>query len=159
MRRLFHRSAPALWRGSAACGHPAAPGAVSGWHHASHAVGKPIWKLVQSGPLHAQVGYLVTGYSVALFGFYSLVPAVLRWSGAGVLNLSLLSANLWAALARAAFLGMHACVGFTSPLPHRLFTLRNPCQKRYTPIAQKGNLWRLPKSAQPWAAQHRQRCC
>lgn len=59
--------------------------------------------------MHAQVAYLLAGYSGCLFAFYSLVPAVLRWSGAGVLNLSLLTANIWAALARAAFLGAHAC--------------------------------------------------
>jgi hypothetical protein len=48
---------------------------------------------------------LLAGYTLALFAFYSLVPSVLKWSGAVVLNLSLLSSNLWAALARTIFLG------------------------------------------------------
>jgi solute carrier family 35 protein F1/2 len=47
----------------------------------------------------------LAGYTGALFAFYSLVPSVLNWSGAAVLNLSLLSSNLWAALARNIFLG------------------------------------------------------
>lgn len=52
-----------------------------------------------------QVVGLLAGYTGALFAFYSLVPSVLNWSGAAVLNLSLLSSNLWAALARKIFLG------------------------------------------------------
>eukprot|EP01025_Chloroclados_australasicus_P025474 TRINITY_DN25456_c0_g2_i1.p1 TRINITY_DN25456_c0_g2~~TRINITY_DN25456_c0_g2_i1.p1 ORF type:complete len:452 (+),score=30.48 TRINITY_DN25456_c0_g2_i1:90-1358(+) len=45
------------------------------------------------------------GFSLSLFLFYCLVPFVLRWSGAAVLNLSLLSSDLWAALARMVFFG------------------------------------------------------
>ena len=52
-----------------------------------------------------QVIRLLSGYTGALFAFYSLVPSVLNWSGAAILNLSLLSSNLWAALARSIFLG------------------------------------------------------
>ena len=52
-----------------------------------------------------QVIRLLVGYTGALFAFYSLVPSVLNWSGAAILNLSLLSSNLWAALARSIFLG------------------------------------------------------
>ena len=56
-------------------------------------------------PPGAQVAALLAAYTLAMFAFYSLVPLVLRWSGAAVLNLSLLSSNLWAALARALLLG------------------------------------------------------
>ena len=56
-------------------------------------------------PLPAQLGTLLAGYTAALFAFYSLVPAVLQWSGAAALNLSLLTANIWAAVARTLFLG------------------------------------------------------
>ncbi len=52
-----------------------------------------------------QVIGLLAGYTGALFAFYSLVPSVLNWSGAAILNLSLLSSNLWAALARSVLLG------------------------------------------------------
>lgn len=45
-------------------------------------------------------------YTLAMFAFYSLVPVILQWSGAAVLNLSLLTSNLWAALGRALLLGM-----------------------------------------------------
>jgi solute carrier family 35 protein F1/2 len=45
-------------------------------------------------------------YTLAMFAFYSLVPVILQWSGVAVLNLSLLTSNLWAALARALLLGM-----------------------------------------------------
>lgn len=48
---------------------------------------------------------LLAGYTLTMFAFYSLVPWVLQWSGAAVLNLSLLTSNLWAALARALLLG------------------------------------------------------
>ena len=54
---------------------------------------------------------LLTGYTLTMFAFYSLVPLVLQWSGAAVLNLSLLTSNLWAALARALLLGeLHVCM-------------------------------------------------
>ena len=55
--------------------------------------------------LRMQVIGLLAGYTGALFAFYSLVPHVLNWSGAAILNLSLLSSNLWAALARNFLLG------------------------------------------------------
>lgn len=55
--------------------------------------------------LCVQVAALLAAYTLAMFAFYSLVPLVLRWSGAAILNLSLLSSNLWAALARALILG------------------------------------------------------
>ena len=56
-------------------------------------------------PDSLQVGALLAAYTLAMFACYSLVPLVLNWSGAAVLNLSLLSSNLWAALARALLLG------------------------------------------------------
>ncbi|KAJ9531666.1 hypothetical protein QJQ45_021795 [Haematococcus lacustris] len=46
------------------------------------------------------LGALV-GFAAALFCFYVLVPLVLKWGGSTVLNLSLLTSDLWAAGARA----------------------------------------------------------
>lgn len=48
------------------------------------------------------------GFGASLFCFYSLVPFELQWGGAAILNLSLLSSDLWTACARFAFFG-----GFT----------------------------------------------
>lgn len=45
------------------------------------------------------------GFDAAMFSFYSLVPYVLQWSGVAVLNLSLLSSDLWAGAARAFLFG------------------------------------------------------
>ncbi|GFH16251.1 uncharacterized protein HaLaN_12634 [Haematococcus lacustris] len=45
------------------------------------------------------LGALV-GFAAALFCFYVLVPLVLKWGGSTVLNLSLLTSDLWAAGAR-----------------------------------------------------------
>ncbi len=45
------------------------------------------------------------GFAAALYLFYSLVPVVLIWGGATVLNLSLLSSDLWAGLARLLLFG------------------------------------------------------
>ena len=64
-------------------------------------------------PCWVQVAALLAAYTLAMFACYSLVPFVLRWSGAAVLNLSLLSSNLWAALARALLLGRSTLVAFT----------------------------------------------
>lgn len=52
--------------------------------------------------LHWQAADVVPllGFAAALYCFYSLVPLVLLWGGATVLNLSLLSSDLWAGLAR-----------------------------------------------------------
>ncbi len=47
----------------------------------------------------AAVGALL-GFAAALFCFYTLVPTVLMWGGSTVLNLSLLTSDLWAAGAR-----------------------------------------------------------
>lgn len=44
-------------------------------------------------------------YVAALLAFYSLVPSVLRLGGAAVLNLSLLSSDVWAAVARVVLFG------------------------------------------------------
>lgn len=52
-----------------------------------------------------QVIGLMAGFTAMLFTFYSLVPCVLNWGGSAVLNLSLLSSNFWAALARTFLLG------------------------------------------------------
>ena len=65
---------------------------------------------------------LLAGYTLTMFAFYSLVPWVLQWSGAAVLNLSLLTSNLWAALARALLLGQ------SSPLASlRSCKIEPPC--------------------------------
>lgn len=48
------------------------------------------------------------GFSVALFAFSSVVPFVLLWGGATILNLSLLTSDVWAALARQVFFGERA---------------------------------------------------
>eukprot|EP01024_Parvocaulis_polyphysoides_P038094 TRINITY_DN340_c0_g2_i2.p1 TRINITY_DN340_c0_g2~~TRINITY_DN340_c0_g2_i2.p1 ORF type:complete len:346 (+),score=34.91 TRINITY_DN340_c0_g2_i2:2-1039(+) len=48
---------------------------------------------------------LLLGFSISLYLFYCLVPFVLKWSGSTVLNLSLLSSDLWGALARMLFFG------------------------------------------------------
>ena len=48
---------------------------------------------------------LFIGFSAALFSFSSLTPYVLMWGSAAILNLSLLSSDLWAALARIALFG------------------------------------------------------
>lgn len=45
------------------------------------------------------------GFSVAMVCFYSLVPFELLWGGAAILNLSLLSSDVWSALARLVFFG------------------------------------------------------
>jgi solute carrier family 35 protein F1/2 len=45
------------------------------------------------------------GFAGAMVCFYSLVPFELRWGGAALLNLSLLSSDIWSALARLAFFG------------------------------------------------------
>lgn len=45
------------------------------------------------------------GFGLAMFSFYSLVPFELKWGGAALLNICLLSSDLWAALARYFFFG------------------------------------------------------
>ncbi|KAG2429532.1 hypothetical protein HXX76_010767 [Chlamydomonas incerta] len=45
------------------------------------------------------------GFSLALYTFALLLPRVLLWGGATVLNLSLLTSDVWAAAARVAFFG------------------------------------------------------
>ena len=52
-----------------------------------------------------QVVLLFISFSAALFSFSSLTPCVLMWGSAAILNLSLLSSDLWAALARIALFG------------------------------------------------------
>ena len=47
----------------------------------------------------------VLAYSFVLFLFYSLVPKVLQSAGSTLLNLSLLSSNLWVVLSRLFFFG------------------------------------------------------
>lgn len=54
---------------------------------------------------NAQTLLPLSCFAGALFCFYSLVPLVLLWGGAAVLNLSLLSSDLWAAAARLALFG------------------------------------------------------
>ena len=78
-----------------------------------------LWSLVQGLPLELP-GLLAAhwtaaatapwiAFGVAMFSFYSLVPFQLSWGGAAMLNLSLLSSDLWTALARLLFFG-----GFTA---------------------------------------------
>ncbi len=47
------------------------------------------------------------GFTAAMFAFYCGVPFVLRWGGAAVLNLSLLTSDLWAAAAQIALFGAY----------------------------------------------------
>ncbi|KAL4537438.1 hypothetical protein Ndes2526B_g04660 [Nannochloris sp. 'desiccata'] len=44
-------------------------------------------------------------FGFSMFAFYSLVPFELQWGGAAILNLSLLSSDLWSAVARLIFFG------------------------------------------------------
>ena len=55
------------------------------------------WRVSSLGPW--------LGFGVAMFAFYSFVPYELEWGGAAILNLSLLSADLWTVLARILFFG------------------------------------------------------
>lgn len=55
-------------------------------------------------------------FALCLFVFYALLPIVLALGGATLLNVSLLTGNLWAALARLVFFG-----GFASALELRAF--------------------------------------
>ena len=52
---------------------------------------------------HASLGgtnlFYLLGYLAALFTFYAFVPAMLRMSSSLMLNLSLITANVWAAIA------------------------------------------------------------
>lgn len=45
------------------------------------------------------------GFVAAMFSFYAAVPFVLQHGGAAVLNLSLLSSDIWVAGARILFFG------------------------------------------------------
>ncbi|GIL56269.1 hypothetical protein Vafri_11618 [Volvox africanus] len=47
----------------------------------------------------------LAGFALALYTFALLMPLVLMWSGATVLNLSLLTSDIWAAGTRVAFFG------------------------------------------------------
>jgi solute carrier family 35 protein F1/2 len=44
-------------------------------------------------------------FGISMFTFYSLVPFELQWGGAAILNLSLLSSDVWSGLARLIFFG------------------------------------------------------
>ena len=56
-----------------------------------------LWSAAVVGP--------ACGFSLALFAFYSLAPGLLRGAGAGLLNLSLLTSDLYTAAARLLFFG------------------------------------------------------
>ena len=56
-------------------------------------------------PSIAQVIAPLCGFTATLSAFYCGVPFVLRRGGAAVLNLSLLTSDLWAAAAQLAFFG------------------------------------------------------
>ncbi|KAK9802978.1 hypothetical protein WJX73_002803 [Symbiochloris irregularis] len=60
-----------------------------------------LWHLQWSG----QVVGLMFGFGLALFVFACLGPLVLMWSGSAAFNLSLLTSDLWAGLARILFFG------------------------------------------------------
>ncbi|CAN1228304.1 Solute carrier family 35 member F1 [Linum perenne] len=47
----------------------------------------------------------VAGFTVAIFSFYSITPYVLKWSGATLFNLSILTSDMWAVLIRIFFYG------------------------------------------------------
>ena len=55
-----------------------------------------------------QAVLLMATFNLSLVAYSSLVPLVLLWSGATALNLSLLTSDLWAGLARIAFFGGHS---------------------------------------------------
>lgn len=73
-----------------------------------------------------QVAALLAAYTLAMFACYSMVPFVLQWSGAAVLNLSLLSSNLWAALARSLLLGRTTPVALTGTLQAKQLARERP---------------------------------
>mmetsp|Transcript_16176 Transcript_16176/g.48478 ORF Transcript_16176/g.48478 Transcript_16176/m.48478 type:complete len:454 (+) Transcript_16176:262-1623(+) len=58
-----------------------------------------------AAPWNWQIVALLGSYVTSMLVFYVLVPCVLRDGGAGLLNLSLLTSDLWAAAARYLFLG------------------------------------------------------
>ncbi|KAL4855217.1 Solute carrier family 35 member F2 [Chlorella vulgaris] len=74
-----------------------------------------IWSAAQGLPLElgtlrnadwdASVLLPFLGFGLAMFSFYSLVPFELKWGGAALLNICLLSSDLWSALARYFFFG------------------------------------------------------
>ncbi|KAF6266814.1 hypothetical protein COO60DRAFT_1697270, partial [Scenedesmus sp. NREL 46B-D3] len=65
------------------------------WHSLLSAVGVSQWHVVTP----------MLGFACAMLCFYSLVPHVLMLGGAAVLNISLLSSDAWAALARFLWFG------------------------------------------------------
>ncbi|GAB4822483.1 hypothetical protein N2152v2_009529 [Parachlorella kessleri] len=74
-----------------------------------------LWSLMQGLPLelhtlaaaHWSPAALLPflGFGLSMFAFYSLVPYQLQWGGAALLNLSLLTSDLWTALARLLLFG------------------------------------------------------
>lgn len=66
---------------------------------------------LQSFTLSAASVQPFLGFALSLYLFYILVPKVLLWGGATVLNLSLLTSDLWSAVARVMMFG-----GFGSTL-------------------------------------------
>lgn len=75
----------------------------------SAAQGLPLELAVaRAAPWTAAVIASWAGYVVAMLMFYSLVPIELGWGGAAILNISLLSSDVYSALARWLFFG-----GFT----------------------------------------------
>ena len=65
-----------------------------------------------------QVVLAFFGFNAALFAFSSLVPNVLIWGGAALLNISLLSSDLWAALARILFFGESGSLSIISSVSY-----------------------------------------
>jgi solute carrier family 35 protein F1/2 len=68
-------------------------------------------RALQSFALSAASVQPFLGFALSLYAFYLLVPKVLVGGGATVLNLSLLTSDLWSAVARVLFFG-----GFGSSL-------------------------------------------
>ena len=78
-------------------------------------------------PCTVQVIAPLCGFTATLFAFYCGVPFVLRGGGAAVLNLSLLTSDLWAAAAQLAFFG--------TPAHHAKFTRTQDLMTRHLPLS------------------------
>eukprot|EP00201_Polytomella_parva_P004576 CAMPEP_0175083214 /NCGR_PEP_ID=MMETSP0052_2-20121109/27226_1 /TAXON_ID=51329 ORGANISM="Polytomella parva, Strain SAG 63-3" /NCGR_SAMPLE_ID=MMETSP0052_2 /ASSEMBLY_ACC=CAM_ASM_000194 /LENGTH=231 /DNA_ID=CAMNT_0016354575 /DNA_START=481 /DNA_END=1176 /DNA_ORIENTATION=+ len=66
---------------------------------------KNLLSSAHSGLLFNTVVFPLVTFSLALYVFYVSVPLVLIWGGATLLNLSLLTSDLWGALSRIVFFG------------------------------------------------------
>ena len=95
--------------------------------HASRACGDAAHGQSRVLPPGAQVVAPLCGFTAAMFVFYCGVPFVLRWGGAAVLNLSLLTSDLWAAAAQLAFFGAPSAAQSCCRLLSTLRLSRSTC--------------------------------